>query len=119
MFATKTRTTIIALIASSSFAVSTIAPSISQAQKVQTAPHKITKEEACSAFGELESKANQEAAKYLEEGDLDSAETASATAELIFQTGVREGCWPAAMAVSITSHPISVLGSGSGVLPHK
>jgi hypothetical protein len=119
MFATKTRTTIIALIASSSFAISTVAPSISQAQKVQTAPHKITKEEACATLSDLESKANQEVAKYLAEGDVEMAEAIGQMAEGYFADGVNEGCWSAAMIVTVTSHPVSVLGSGKSILPTK
>ncbi len=119
MFATKTRNTIIALIASSGLAAGGLAPAVSQAQKVQPAPHKITQAEACSTLGDLESKANEEVAKYLGEGDIANAEAASAAADLYFDEGVREGCWVAGLHASVTMHPISVIGSGGSALPTK
>jgi hypothetical protein len=119
MFATKTRTTIVALIASSSFALSTVAPAISQAQKVQTTTHKTTKAEACSTLSANEQKANDEVLKYLEEGDVANAEASGAAAELYYAEGVREGCWTAAMNIPVSSHPVAVIGKGPGVLPTK
>jgi hypothetical protein len=119
MFATKTRNTIIALIASSGLAASALAPAVSQAQKIQTAPHKITHAEACSTLGDLENKANEEVIKYLGEGDTVNAEAASTVANLYFDEGVREGCWVAGMHAPVVTHPISVIGSGVGALPTK
>jgi hypothetical protein len=59
VFSTKLRTTIIALAASTSFAAATVAPAVSQAQKVQPPPHKITHAEACGTLAGLESKAER------------------------------------------------------------
>jgi hypothetical protein len=118
MFATKTRTAIIALIASSSFALSTVAPAVSQAQAVQPT-HKITKAEVCSAISANEQNANDEVLKYLAEGDVANAEASGAAAELYYSEGVRQGCWTAAMDIPVSSHPIAVIGKAPGVLPTK
>jgi hypothetical protein len=119
MFSTKLRTTIIALVASTSFAAATIAPAVSQAQKVQPPPHKITHAEACSTLAANESKAEQELKKYSSEGDTANAELAETVANLYYEEGVREGCWLADVRGPISAPPIAVIGSGVGVLNVK
>ena len=50
MFSTRTRTTILALVASASFAASTVAPAVSQARPKTVTTKKVTMKEACDAL---------------------------------------------------------------------
>jgi hypothetical protein len=113
MFSPRTRTTILALVASASFAVSTVAPAISQARAKTVTVKTVTAKEACDALAGSVLKAEQEAKKYEKKGDTKNAEASWAAANLYFDVWSDQGC--ATVQVVGPSAPPVVAPSQTGV----
>jgi hypothetical protein len=92
MFSTKTRSTILALVASIGFAATTVAPAISQARPKSPTQKTPTMAEACSAVAGSMLKAEDEAKNYEKKGDTANAEASWAAANLYFDIWSEQGC---------------------------
>jgi hypothetical protein len=113
MFSTRTRTTIVALVASASFAVSTVAPAVSQARPKTVTTKSVSAKEACDALASTILKQEQEAKNYEKKGDTKNAEASWAAANLYFDVWAEQGC--ATIAVVGPSAPPVVAPSQTGV----
>ena len=91
MLTTKTRTIIATLVASLSFAATTVAPAVSQARP-KTIATKNPSAKTCEVLAESMTKAEAEARDYEKKGDTKSAEAMWASANLYFVTWSTSGC---------------------------
>ncbi len=91
MLSTKTRTTVLALVASLSFAGATVAPAISQARP-KAIETKTPKSVACSAVVNSMQNAEKDAREYEKAGDTANAEASWAAANLYFDIWTEQGC---------------------------
>jgi hypothetical protein len=113
MFSTRTRTTILAIVASASFAVSTVAPAISQARPKTVTTKKVSAREACDAVAGSMLNAEREAKNYEKKGDTKNAEASWAAANLYFDIWSEQRC--ATVQVVGPSQPPVVAPSQTGV----
>jgi hypothetical protein len=113
MFSTRTRTTILALVASASFAASTVAPAVSQARPKTVTTKKVTAKEACDALAGSVLRAEGEAKKYEKKGETKNAEASWTAANLYFDLWAEQGC--ATIQVVGPSAPPVVAPSQTGV----
>ena len=103
---TKTRATIIALIASASFASATIAPAVSSAQKLDPGTHAATCEVYRLTY-EMWDELQENAAAN---GQYDLAEYYAAQETAARDAAKEEGCaWPSAMATKVVKVPVAVI----------
>jgi hypothetical protein len=91
MLTTKTRTIIATVVASVSFAATTVVPAVSQARP-KTSARKVPSSQTCEALAESTTKAEAEARDYEKKGDTKSAETLWASASLYYATWSASGC---------------------------
>lgn len=92
MLSSKTRTTILALVASASFAATTVAPAVSQARPKTTTIKRVTQRQACSEFVASMNLAEESARMYEKAGDTEDAEASWAMANAYFQNWQGNGC---------------------------
>jgi hypothetical protein len=97
MFSTKTRTTIVALVASLSFAATTVAPAVSQARSKTVSTKPSALREACNSLAGSMLNAEAEARNYEKKGDTKNAEAQWAAANMIFELYTNTGCVGAAI----------------------
>ena len=103
---TKTRATIIALIASAGFATAAIAPAVSSAQKVETGTHAATCE-VRRLTSELLDELQQTA---FENGEYDLAAYYAEQEKAAKDAATKEGCsWPSAAVAKTVKVPVSVI----------
>ena len=107
MLSTRIHTTILALVASVSFAAATVAPAVSQAQKNIPTHKTISHEEECATLAELFTKEAQAAEKYEREGDKASAEASLGIAQIYFEMGTEAQCWFPAVKHPPQAPPVS------------
>jgi hypothetical protein len=109
MTTTRTRTTIIALVASLSFAASTVAPAVSQARPKSPTTKKVSAREACDAVAGSMLNAEAEAKKYEKAGKTADAEAEWAAANLYFDIWSEQGCATLAVTGPVVSAPVASL----------
>jgi hypothetical protein len=103
---TKTRATIIALIASAGFATAAIAPAVSSAQKIETGTHAATCEVRRLTY-ELWDELQQTA---FENGQYDLAAYYAEQEKAAKDAATSEGCsWPSAALAKTVKLPVSVV----------
>jgi hypothetical protein len=107
MLSSKTRTTILALVASVSFAATTVAPAVSQARPKTTTTKSVTAREACDAVVDSILQAEQDARNYEKAGDTVNAEASWAAANLYFDIWSEQGCASIAVASPVKMPPVS------------
>jgi hypothetical protein len=105
MLSSKTRTTILAVVASLSFAATTVAPAISQARP-KAIETKTPKSVACNAVADSMLQAEQDARNYEKAGDTANAEASWAAANLYFDVWSEQGC-ASADVISVKLPPVS------------
>jgi hypothetical protein len=116
MNSTKARTTILALVASLSFAASTVAPAVSQAQPKPPVAKKVTAKEACDAVVDSILNAEAEARRYEKAGDTKNAEASWAAANLYFDVWSEQGCATTAVTGPTVAPPVATI-PGRSVKP--
>ena len=116
MTTAKTRTTILALIASLSFAASTVAPAVSQAQPKPPVAKKVTAREACDAVVDSMEKAEAEARRYEKAGETKNAEASWTAANLYFDIWSEQGCATIAVTGPTVAPPLATI-PGRAVKP--
>jgi hypothetical protein len=109
MISTTTRTTVLALVASLSFAASTVAPAVSQARPKTTTTKKVSAREACDAVASSMLEAEAKAKKYEKAGDEANAEAEWAAANLYFDVWSEQGCATLAVTGPVVAAPIASL----------
>jgi len=97
MLTTRTRSTIIALLASLSFAATTVVPAVSQARSKTVATKTSVLHEACNSLAQSMLNAEAEARNDEKKGDTKSAEAQWAAANMIFALWTNTGCDGAAI----------------------
>jgi hypothetical protein len=103
---TKTRATIIALIASAGFATAAIAPAVSSAQKIETGTHAATCEVRRLTY-ELWDELQQNA---FENGQDDLAAYYAEQEKAARDAATSEGCsWPSAAVAKTVKVPVAVI----------
>jgi type II secretory pathway pseudopilin PulG len=107
MLTAKTRTTILAVVASVSFAAASVAPAVSQARPKTTATKTVTAREACDAVVDSMLNAEQEARNYEKAGDTKSAEASWTAANLYFDVWSEQGCATIAVTIPVKLPPVS------------
>jgi hypothetical protein len=107
MLSTKTRTTILALVASFSFAAATVAPAVSQARPKTVTSKTVTAREACDAVADSMLQAEQDARNYEKAGDTANAEASWASANLYFDVWSEQGCATIAVTRPVRLPPVS------------
>jgi hypothetical protein len=107
MLSTKTRTTILAVVASFSFAAATVAPAVSQARPKTVTTKKVTAREACDAVADGMLNAEKEAKNYEKAGDTANAEASWAAANLYFDVWSEQGCATVAVTIPVKLPPVS------------
>jgi hypothetical protein len=112
MLSTKTRTTILALVASASFAATTVAPAVSQARPKTTTIKRVTQRQACNEFVESIRQAEEAAKEYEKAGDTANAEAAWGMANAYFDNWQGNGC----QILAIVTSPPAVLVAPGHVL---
>lgn len=106
MLSTKTRTTILTVVASLSFAAATVAPAVSQARP-KAIETKTPKSVACSAVVNSMQNAEKDAREYEKAGDTANAEASWAAANLYFDIWSEQGCASVAGTISVKLPPAS------------
>ncbi len=104
MFSTKTRTMILTLVASLSFAGATVAPAISQARP-KAIETKTPKSVACNAVADSMLNAEKDAREYEKAGDTANAEASWAAANLYFDIWSEQGCASAGVTIALKLPP--------------
>ena len=114
MLSTKTRTTIVALVASLSFAATTVAPAVSQARPKSPTTKKVTLRQVCNGLADPMHNAEEEARNYEKAGDTKNAEASWAAANVYFEVWGDNGCQGAAVTFPIKIPPASGIEAKSG-----
>jgi hypothetical protein len=112
MFSTKTRTAILTLVASLSFAGATVAPAVSQARP-KAIETKTPKRLACNALVDSIQQAEQDARNYEKAGDTKNAEASWTAANLYFDVWSEQGCASADVAISVRRPPARIAPVGA------
>jgi hypothetical protein len=106
---TKARTTVLALVASLSFAASTVAPAVSQAQPKPPSAKKVTAKEACDAVVDSMLNAEAEARRFEKAGETKNAEASWTAANLYFDIWSEQGCATVAVTGPTVAAPVATI----------
>jgi hypothetical protein len=103
---TKSRATIIALIASAGFATAAIAPAVSSAQKIEGGAHAAT----CEVYRLTYELWDELQEKAFENGQEDLANYYAEQESIARSAATKEGCaWSSAMNVKVVKVPVAVI----------